>query len=103
MTPLIALPTAVIHVDSGSFFAIVAVSAIAAITVAAVPKRLAPPVVVIELMLGILIGPEVLDLAHSDDFIEFFANLGLGMLFFFAGYEIDFQRIKGAPMRLGAI
>jgi Kef-type K+ transport system membrane component KefB len=102
MTPLPALPTAAIQVDSGSFFAIVAVSAIAAITVATVPKRFAPPVVVIELMMGILIGPEILGLAHSDDFIEFFANLGLGMLFFFAGYEIDFQRIKGKPMELGA-
>jgi Kef-type K+ transport system membrane component KefB len=102
MTPLLALPTAAIQVDSGSFFAIVAVSAIAAITVATVPKRFAPPVVVVELMLGILIGPEVLEIAHSDDFIEFFANLGLGMLFFFAGYEIDFQRIRGKPMKLGA-
>jgi len=99
---LTALPTAAIQVDSGSFFAIVAVSAIAAITVATVPKRFAPPVVVVELIAGILIGPEALDLAHSDDFVEFFANLGLGMLFFFAGYEIDFERIKGAPMRLGA-
>ncbi|HYQ78168.1 MAG TPA: cation:proton antiporter [Solirubrobacterales bacterium] len=97
-----ALPIAAIQVDSGSFFAIVAVSAIAAITVATVPKRFAPPVVVIELTMGILIGPEILGLAHSDDFIEFFANLGLGMLFFFAGYEIDFQRIKGKPMELGA-
>jgi Kef-type K+ transport system membrane component KefB len=103
MMPLPALPIAAIQVDSGSFFAIVAVSAIAAVTVATVPKKLAPPVVVIELMMGILIGPEILGLAHSDDFVEFFANLGLGMLFFFAGYEIDFQRIKGAPMRLGAI
>jgi Kef-type K+ transport system membrane component KefB len=103
MTPLPVLPTAAIQVDSGSFFAIVAVSAIAAITVATVPKRFAPPVVVVELMLGILIGPEVLEIAHSDDFIEFFANLGLGMLFFFAGYEIDFDRIKGKPMELGAI
>jgi len=102
MTPLPALPIAAIQVDSGSFFAIVAVSAIAAITVATVPKRFAPPVVVIELTMGILIGPEILGLAHSDDFIEFFANLGLGMLFFFAGYEIDFQRIKGKPMELGA-
>jgi Kef-type K+ transport system membrane component KefB len=102
MMPLPALPIAAIQVDSGSFFAIVAVSAIAAITVATVPKRFAPPVVVIELMMGILIGPEVLGIAHSDDFIEFFANLGLGMLFFFAGYEIDFQRIKGRPMELGA-
>jgi Kef-type K+ transport system membrane component KefB len=99
---LTALPTAAIQVDSGSFFAIVTVAAIAAITVATVPKKFAPPVVVIELMMGILIGPEVLGLAHSDDFIQFFSNLGLGMLFFFAGYEIDFERIKGAPMRLGA-
>jgi Kef-type K+ transport system membrane component KefB len=103
MTPLLAPPTAAIQVDSGSFFAIVAVSAIAAVTVAAVPKRFAPPVVVVELMMGILIGPEILGLAHSDDFVEFFANLGLGMLFFFAGYEIDFDRIKGKPMELGAI
>ena len=99
---MLVLPTAAIQVDSGSFFAIVAVSAIAAITVATVPKRFAPPVVVVELIAGILIGPEVLGLAHSDDFVEFFANLGLGMLFFFAGYEIDFERIKGTPMRLGA-
>ncbi len=79
------------------------VAAIAAITVAIVPKRFAPPVVVLELMLGIVIGPHVLGLAHTDDFIEFFSNLGLGMLFFFAGYEIDFERIKGTPMKLGAI
>ena len=102
MSPLLALPTAAIEVDSGSFFAIVTVAAVAAITGAAVPRRFAQPVVVIELMMGILIGPEVLGLAHSDAFVEFFSNLGLGMLFFFAGYEIDFQRIKGAPLRLGA-
>jgi len=93
----------VITVDTDSFFAIVVVAAIAAITVATVPKRFAPPVVVLELMLGIVIGPEILGLAHSDDFVNFFSNLGLGMLFFFAGYEIDFERIKGKPMKLGAL
>jgi len=102
MTPLPALPNAAIVVASGSFFALVAVSAIAAVSVATVPKRFAPPVVVVELLMGILLGPEILGLAPSDDFVEFFANLGLGMLFFFAGYEIDFQRIKGKPMQLGA-
>ncbi|MBS1861844.1 MAG: cation:proton antiporter [Actinobacteria bacterium] len=91
-----------IDVDTASFFAIVVVAAIAATTVAVVPKRYAPPVVVLELLLGIVIGPHVLGLAHSDSFIQFFSNLGLGMLFFFAGYEIDFNRIKGAPMKLGA-
>ncbi|HWT91199.1 MAG TPA: cation:proton antiporter [Solirubrobacterales bacterium] len=91
-----------ITVDTDSFFAIVVVAALAAITVAAVPRRLAPPVVVLELVLGIVIGPEVLGLAEKDDFVTFFANLGLGMLFFFAGYEIDFERIRGRPMALGA-
>ena len=92
-----------IDVDTSSFFAIVLVAAIAALTVAIVPRGMAPPVVVLELLLGILIGPEVLDLAQSSDFIEFFSNLGLGMLFYFAGYEIDFERIKGAPLKLGAL
>jgi Kef-type K+ transport system membrane component KefB len=91
-----------IEVDTESFFAIVVVAAVAAITVAIVPKKFAPPVVVLELLLGIAIGPEILDFAHNDDFVEFFSNLGLGMLFFFAGYEIDFDRIKGKPMKLGA-
>jgi Kef-type K+ transport system membrane component KefB len=93
----------VIEVDAESFFAIVAIAAIAAITVAVLPSRFAPPVVVVELLLGIVVGPEILGLAHTDDFIEFFANLGLGMLFFFAGYEIDFERIKGTPLKLGAL
>jgi Kef-type K+ transport system membrane component KefB len=92
-----------IDVDTASFFAIVVVAAVAAMTVAVLPKRFAPPVVVIELMLGIVIGPHILGLAHSDSFIEFFSNLGLGMLFFFAGYEINFERIEGEPLKLGAI
>jgi Kef-type K+ transport system membrane component KefB len=93
----------VIDVDTSSFFAIVLVAAIAATTVAIVPRGMAPPVVVLELILGIVIGPEVFDLAHSSDFIDFFSNLGLGMLFYFAGYEIDFERIRGAPLKLGAM
>jgi len=102
MVAVTALPLAHIQVDTGSFFAVVMVAAIAAIVVALLPKRLAPPVVVLELVLGIVIGPHVLELAHIDDFVEFFSNLGLGMLFYFAGYEIDFQRIKGRPLELGA-
>ncbi len=90
-----------IHVDTESFFVIVSVSALAAVTVAVSPSRLVPPVVVVEIALGILVGPQVLDLAATDGFIDFFSNLGLGMLFFFAGYEIDFERIRGAPLRLG--
>jgi len=101
---LLALPPlAAIEVDSQSFFVIVVIAALAAIIAAAVPKRFAPPVVVLELVLGIIVGPEILDLAKTDEFVEFFSNLGLGMLFFFAGYEIDFDRIKGVPMKLGGL
>ncbi len=91
-----------ITVDEGSFFAIILTAALAAITVVALPRRMAPPVVVLELIFGIVIGPQVLGIAESDDFVDFFSNLGLGMLFFFAGYEIDFERIRGKPLSLGA-
>jgi len=92
-----------IDVDSESFLTIVVASALAALIAGLVGPRVLIPVVVLEILLGILVGPELLGLAHPDDFIEFFSSLGLGMLFFFAGYEIDFERIRGSPLKLGAI
>jgi len=92
-----------IDVDTGSFLVVVVVATLAAITVTVLPSRFAPPVVVIELLLGIVIGPQLLGIAEPDEFIQFFSNLGLGMLFFFAGYEIDFERIRGRPLALGVV
>jgi Kef-type K+ transport system membrane component KefB len=88
-------------VDTGSFLAIVATAAIAA-TVSGVAggRNVFIPVVVVELVLGVLIGPQVLDLAQISSFTDFFSSLGLGMLFFFAGYEIDLGRISGQPLKL---
>jgi Kef-type K+ transport system membrane component KefB len=90
-------------VDAGSFLAIVLTAALASILVVFLAPRLVLPVVVLELLLGIVIGPQGLGLANVDDFTEFFGNLGLGMLFFFAGYELDLQRIRGRPLQLGAL
>jgi Kef-type K+ transport system membrane component KefB len=92
-----------VDVDTTSFFVIVAVAAVAAALAAAAPPRLAIPVVVIEILLGILVGPEVLGFAESDEFTQFFSNLGLGMLFFFAGYEIEYRLVRGTPLKLGAL
>ena len=92
-----------ITVDSESFLTVVMVGAIAAFAAGLIGPRLAIPVVVLEIVLGIVVGPEVLGLAEPDDFLEFFSSLGLGMLFFFAGYEIDFERIRGSPLKLAAI
>ena len=92
-----------VDVDSGSFLVIVSAAALAALIAGVVQPHLAIPVVVMELVLGIVVGPELLDLAEADEFIEFFSSLGLGMLFFFAGYEIDFRRILGTPLRLAIL
>ena len=92
-----------VDVDSGSFLIIVAAGALAALAGGLLPGWAQVPTVVIEVLAGILIGPDLLGLAEPDRFIEFFASLGLGMLFFFAGYEIDFVRIRGTPLRLGAL
>jgi Kef-type K+ transport system membrane component KefB len=91
----------VIGVDATSFLVIVASAAIAGLVVTALGPRVAIPVVVVELLLGILIGPEIAGIAHVDPATDFFSRLGLGMLFFFAGYEIDFERVRGQPLRLG--
>ena len=64
--------------------------------------RVLVPVVVVELLLGCSLGPQVLGL-HVNQFITFFSDLGLGLLFFFAGYEIDLHRIMGRPLRLALL
>src|SRR3954451_8733 len=90
-------------VDAKDFLVVVTVAAIAAtIAVLLVGRGVLVPTVVIELLLGVIIGPEVLGLETSP-FLDFFSNLGLGLLFFFAGYEIDVRRIAGVPLRLGVL
>jgi Kef-type K+ transport system membrane component KefB len=90
-------------VDATSFLAMTGAAALAAVLAAVLAPRFALPVVVAELVLGIIIGPDVLDVVKPDAFVRFLAVGGLGMLFFFAGYEIDFDRIAGAPLRLGVL
>ncbi len=94
---------AVVDIDPGTFLAIIAAAAVAGTFAALASGRgIVLPVVVIELLLGVLLGPELLGL-HPDQFVSFFSDLGLGMLFFFAGYEIDVHRIMGRPLRLALL
>ena len=92
-----------VEVAPAAFLAVVGIAAVAG-TLAAVStaRGLLIPTVVAELLLGVVIGPQVLGLDVTQ-FMEFFASLGLGMLFFFAGYEIDIRRIAGLPLRLAAV
>ncbi|MFI8996567.1 cation:proton antiporter [Streptomyces sp. NPDC053542] len=62
-------------------------------------RRVRVPLVIFEIALGILIGPDVLGWAHSDQVIDTLSDLGLAMLIFLAGYEIDFAAVRGDTLR----
>ena len=67
-----------------------------------VHRRFVLPTVVIEIALGILIGPEVLDLATADSYIQFLATIGLVFLFFFAGLEVVEKRVPRVALLRGS-
>lgn len=69
--------------------------------IADLPRKIRIPAVVLELLLGIIIGPTVLDWAERDQIIDFLSQFGLAFLMFLAGFEIDFDEVKGPPLRQG--
>ncbi|MEY2755792.1 MAG: hypothetical protein RJB65_2150, partial [Actinomycetota bacterium] len=60
------------------------------------------PGVVIEIGLGILIGPHVLDLVDTGEVLSVMAEMGLVFLIFLAGFEVDTSEVRGRPLRLAA-
>lgn len=82
---------------------IVVLAAALAPIIADLPRRLALQVVVLEIVLGIVIGPQVLDIARPDDLISILSTFGLAALFFMAGAEIDFPTIKGRPTKVAGL
>jgi Kef-type K+ transport system membrane component KefB len=58
------------------------------------------PVVVLEVLLGIVIGPHVLNLVHFDGFVETMFTISMAMTLFMGGMELDFGEIKGRPLYL---
>jgi len=83
---------------------VVPLLAVAAPLLAAlVGRKLPVPLVVFEIVLGILIGPSVLGWVPADDFLDTMANFGLAFLFFMAGNEIDFAGVKGRPLTRASI
>jgi len=69
------------------------------VALALVP-RLPIPGAVLEVIAGILIGPSVLGWVHVNAPIQVLSDLGLGMLLFLAGLEIDVESLRGPPGRL---
>jgi Kef-type K+ transport system membrane component KefB len=60
------------------------------------------PIVITEIVAGIVVGPQVLDLAQPDALIGALSEFGLAFLFFMAGMEIDPRNMRGRPAALAA-
>jgi Kef-type K+ transport system membrane component KefB len=78
--------------DAGSLVLVLAAASAGAI-LSRLHPRIVLPTVVLEILLGILIGPEGFDVAQVDSHIDFLSNLGLVFLFFFAGLELVEHRV----------
>src|SRR4030095_17007408 len=76
------------------------VAAVRAPLPADIPLGFRVPVVVIEVLLGIAIGPHGLGLVAFDGFIAIMFVFGMAATLFMAGMELDFGRIRGRPLSL---
>ncbi|MDK1019332.1 MAG: cation:proton antiporter [Actinomycetota bacterium] len=71
---------------------------LAAFLLPLIARQLGLPAVVLEIMFGLLIGPQVLGLigidTASDGFVLVLAEIGLFLLMFLAGFEINFTSLE---------
>jgi Kef-type K+ transport system membrane component KefB len=74
---------------------LIGLAAVLAPLIAELVRRFVPiPEVVIQIVLGILIGPYVLALAHPSSVVSAFSDFGLTYLMFLAGTELDLATMR---------
>src|SRR5947209_20563254 len=84
-----------------SFSSVAVIAAIALIAPLAVSfAGLRLPAIVVEILLGIVVGPQVLGWASNDEPVQVLSLIGLAFLLLLAGLEIDFDRLRGRLLRL---
>ncbi len=79
-------------------FTLLAVPLVAVLTpliAGLVGRAVVVPLLAFDIVLGILIGPAALGWAHDSVMLETLSQLGLAMLFFMAGKEIDLASLRG--------
>jgi Kef-type K+ transport system membrane component KefB len=59
--------------------------------------------VILEIAIGILIGPQVFDWAQVDSYGQLLADFGLALLFFFAGLEVIERKVAVDVLRRGTV
>jgi Kef-type K+ transport system membrane component KefB len=65
--------------------------------------RLRVPGVVLEIVLGIVVGPSVLGWADVDEPVQIVALIGLAFLLFLSGLELDLRELRGRLLRVGLV
>ncbi|MFZ4762952.1 MAG: cation:proton antiporter [Alphaproteobacteria bacterium] len=78
------------HVDLTPFALITAV----ALGMGLVVSKLRQPVIIGYIMAGLVLGPSGLNLFHNTQAVEVLAELGILMLLFLIGMELDLQKFK---------
>jgi Kef-type K+ transport system membrane component KefB len=86
-----------------SGLAIVAAAALAAPLALGLFPRIRLPAIVLEIVLGIVIGPQVLGWVSIDTPIQVMSLLGLAFLLLLAGLEVEYERFRGRLLRLTAL
>src|SRR4051794_5332385 len=82
---------------------VVAVTAFVAPLVVDRIRAVRVPVAVIEIILGIVIGPDVLGWAEVDEPVQVLALLGLAFVLFLAGFELDLHQLRGRVLRAAGL
>jgi len=62
--------------------------------------RLRLPSIVFEIVLGIVLGPAGLGWVHVDDPVTVMSTVGLAVLLFLAGLEIEFMKLRGRVLKV---
>ena len=83
--------------------AVVAAVAFAAPLALGLVPWLRLPAVVLEIVLGIVVGPQVLGWAEVDGPVQVMNLIGLAFLLLIAGLEVDFDRLRGRLLRVSGL
>ena len=79
------------------------VAAVAAPLLSEIPLGVRVPVAVLEVVLGVLIGPQVLGLVRFEGFLSTMFTFAMATTLFMAGMELNFGQIRGRPLSLAAL
>jgi len=88
-----------VPISFNSLLIIAGISVLVPVVLGLLP-RLPVPGAVLMVIGGIVVGPSVLNWARIDAPVEVLSDLGLGMLLFLAGLEIDVERLRSPLSRL---